>query len=45
LNHDLIVIKDKQNHFKKLDILIANYQWENDGLLFIIDEITEIRAQ
>jgi len=33
LRHDLIVIKDKQNRFRKLDILIANYKWELEGLL------------
>jgi len=33
LRHDLIVIKDNQNRFRKLDILIANYKWELEGLL------------
>jgi hypothetical protein len=33
LRHDLIVIKDSKNRFRKLDILIANYRWELEGLL------------
>jgi hypothetical protein len=32
LKHDLIIITDSENKFKKLDILIANYKWELDGL-------------
>jgi len=32
LKHDLIIITDSENKFKKLDILIANYAWELDGL-------------
>ena len=32
LKHDLIIITDSENKFKKLDILIANYQWELEGL-------------
>lgn len=32
LKHDLIIITDPENRFKKLDILIANYQWELEGL-------------
>ncbi|MBF0452119.1 MAG: hypothetical protein HQK75_15565 [Candidatus Magnetomorum sp.] len=33
LRHDLIVVKDKNNRVRKLDILIANYKWELEGLL------------
>ena len=32
LKHDLIIITDKEKRFKKLDILIANFQWELEGL-------------
>ena len=32
LKHDLIIVTDIENRFKKLDILIANYQWELEGL-------------
>lgn len=32
LKHDLIIITDPENRFKKLDILIANYAWELEGL-------------
>ncbi len=32
LNHDLIIVTDSAKQFKKLDILIANYKWELDGL-------------
>ena len=32
LKHDLIIITDPEKRFKKLDILIANYQWELQGL-------------
>ena len=32
LKHDLIIITDSENKFKKLDILLANYKWELDGL-------------
>ncbi len=32
LKHDLIIITDPEKRFKKLDILIANYQWELEGL-------------
>lgn len=32
LKHDLIVIKDAENEFSKLDILFANYEWELEGL-------------
>ncbi|MBW1735758.1 MAG: hypothetical protein JRJ09_14125 [Deltaproteobacteria bacterium] len=32
LRHDLIIITDSENRFKKLDILIANYEWELEGL-------------
>jgi len=32
LKHDLIIITDPENRFKKLDIWIANYQWELEGL-------------
>jgi hypothetical protein len=32
LKHDLIIITDLEKRFKKLDILIANYQWELEGL-------------
>ncbi len=31
LRHDLIIITDTKNRFKKLDILIANYEWELEG--------------
>lgn len=33
LRHDLIIITDSRNQFKKIDILIANYKWELEGLL------------
>lgn len=33
LRHDLIVITDTRNRFRKADILIANYKWELEGLL------------
>ena len=33
LRHDLIIITDPKRRFKKLDILIANYQWELEGLM------------
>ncbi|KPA15476.1 hypothetical protein MHK_004316, partial [Candidatus Magnetomorum sp. HK-1] len=33
LRHDLIVIKNNKNRYRKLDILIANYKWELEGLL------------
>ena len=32
LKHDLIIITDPEKRFKKLDILISNYQWELEGL-------------
>ena len=32
LKHDLIIITDLEKRFKKLDILIVNYQWELEGL-------------
>ena len=32
LKHDLIIITDSENQFKKLDILVANHQWEVEGL-------------
>ncbi len=32
IRHDLIIITDVENRFKKLDILIANYKWEIEGL-------------
>lgn len=32
LRHDLIIITDAKRRFKKLDILIANYKWEVEGL-------------
>ena len=32
LKHDLIIITDPEKRFKKLDILIANFQWELEGL-------------
>jgi len=32
LRHDLIIITDAANRFKKLDILIANFDWELEGL-------------
>ncbi|RLC31719.1 hypothetical protein DRH13_02640 [Candidatus Woesebacteria bacterium] len=32
LKHDLIIITDPEKRFKKLDILIVNYQWELEGL-------------
>jgi len=32
LGHDLVIITDSENKFKKLDILIANYKWELEGL-------------
>lgn len=32
LKHDLIIITDSEKQFKKLDILVANYKWELDGL-------------
>lgn len=32
LKHDLIIITDSEKRFKKLDILIANFQWELEGL-------------
>ena len=32
LKHDLIIITDLEKRFKKLDILIPNYQWELEGL-------------
>ena len=32
LKHDLIIITDPEKRFKKLDILIANYKWELEGL-------------
>ncbi|MBW2614751.1 MAG: hypothetical protein JRD02_01055 [Deltaproteobacteria bacterium] len=32
LRHDLIIITDSEKRFKKLDILIANYEWELEGL-------------
>ncbi|MBW2662360.1 MAG: hypothetical protein JRD93_10320 [Deltaproteobacteria bacterium] len=32
LKHDIIIITDPENRFKKLDILIANYAWELEGL-------------
>ncbi len=32
LRHDLIIITDSENRFKKLDILIANFDWELEGL-------------
>ena len=31
LKHDLILITDSEKQFKKLDILIANYEWELEG--------------
>lgn len=31
LRHDLIRITDAKKRFKKLDILIANYEWELEG--------------
>jgi len=31
LRHDLIIITDARKRFKKLDILIANYEWELEG--------------
>lgn len=31
LRHDLIIITDSEKRFKKLDILIANYEWELEG--------------
>lgn len=33
IRHDLIVITDTRNQFRKADILIANYKWELEGLL------------
>ncbi|MFZ0451916.1 MAG: hypothetical protein WAL98_22010 [Desulfatiglandaceae bacterium] len=33
LKHDLIIITDPKKRFKKLDILIANYEWELEGLM------------
>jgi hypothetical protein len=33
LRHDLIIITDSRSQFKKIDILIANYKWELEGLL------------
>jgi len=32
LKHDLIIITDLEKRFKKVDILIANYAWELEGL-------------
>ena len=32
LKHDLIIVTDMEKRFKKLDILIANSQWELEGL-------------
>lgn len=32
LRHDLIIVTDLEKRFKKLDILIANYRWEIEGL-------------
>jgi hypothetical protein len=32
IRHDLIIITDTEKRFKKLDILIANYKWEIEGL-------------
>lgn len=32
LKHDLIIVTDSEKRFKKLDILIANFQWELEGL-------------
>ncbi len=32
LKHDLIIVTDLEKRFKKLDILIANFQWELEGL-------------
>jgi hypothetical protein len=31
LRHDLIIITDLEKQFKKLDILIPNYEWELEG--------------
>ncbi|MCP4345376.1 MAG: hypothetical protein GY795_07600 [Desulfobacterales bacterium] len=31
IKHDLIIITDSKNRFKRLDILIANYKWELEG--------------
>jgi len=33
IKHDLIIITCLKNRFKKLDILIANYKWEVEGLM------------
>ncbi len=32
LKHDLLIITDSEKRYKKLDILIANYRWEIEGL-------------
>ena len=31
LRHDLIIVTDSEKRFKKLDLLIANYEWELEG--------------
>jgi len=35
LKHDLIIVTDPEKRFKKLDILIANFQWELEGLISV----------
>jgi len=32
LKHDIIIIKDIQSEFPRIDILLAHYQWEIEGL-------------
>jgi len=36
LGHDLLIITDSKNRFKKLDILIANYKWELEGFQVMV---------
>jgi len=36
LRHDLIIITDSKNRFKKLDIMIANYKWELEGFRVMV---------
>ena len=36
LGHDLLIITDSKNRFKKLDILIASYKWELEGFQVMV---------
>ena len=45
LKHDLIIITDLEKRFKKLDILIANYQWELARLIKRDKNLTRVLSE